>query len=174
MIDAARCAFHVAFARFIKTLVAGLAALCVAAVAVSAYAALLRIETRYLPVVAKFRIDTAEWIDPIRLNIYVRFTKRRPCRFVDQNWYVLLHASGEEFRARIPMRFLDRADGEPTWSRPTGDNRAGPWQVIIPTGHDEPMHMSVIHHDCGLPWQTVTETAPIDMRDVLAKRPSPG
>lgn len=170
MIGAARCALL----RFGATMAIGVAVALAVAALPAAYAELPRIETRFLPVVTKFRIETAEWADPVRLNIYVRFTKRRACRFVDQNWYVIRHSAGEDYRARIPMIFLDRAPNEPTWSRPTGDNRAGPWQVVIPSGLVEPELLTVIHHDCGLPWQTVTEAGPLDMRAILAKRPSPG
>lgn len=170
MIGAARCALR----RFGATMALGMAVALAVAALPAAYAELPRIETRFLPVVTKFRIDAAEWADPVRLNIYVRFTKRRPCQFVAQNWYVVMRANGEDYRARIPMLFLDRQPNESTWSRPTGDNRAGPWQVVIPSGLAEPEHLTVIHHDCGLPWQTVTEAGPIDLRAILAQRPSPG
>jgi len=158
--------------RLMRTVFAALAIIGGVIIAMVIFTILPALETRAMPVVKQFRIDKAEWLDRYRLQIFVQFDKKRPCKFVEQNWYAVHSVSGHEILERVRMTYADRINDEPTWSRPTGENRAGPWIVHIPPTASTMRYRTLIRHDCGLLWETETKPDALDLSGAFRLRPS--
>lgn len=156
--------------RMLQTAIAACAVIGAIFLLLIIVAILPALETKAAPVVKGFRVDKADWLDRFRLQVFVRFDKRRPCKFVEQNWYAVHPVAGVEVLERIRVVYADRLDDEPTWSRPTGENRAGPWILHVSTT-ETPRYRTLIRHDCGMPWETETKPAMIDLSDAFAVRP---
>lgn len=114
------------------------------------------IETKYFPVVSKLTITKTEWRGPEVTRIWAQFNKLRNCEYKGIAWYRGNRNNSE----RVPI-ILQRVQGDTSSpNRPMGLQKAGPWDIYVPSYQLQDGSFGELYHQCHPFWLTRTEFFP--------------
>lgn len=115
---------------------------------------LMRAEQWLFPVIDAFSVTAVEH-EPGGVMLRGHMIKARPCEF-------LAVTATSDSASKLALRFLDD-DGPGTFSRPTGSQYWGPWEVLIPLAPVTNKITLTATHSCHLLWTTRTYLATVDI-----------
>ena len=107
-------------------------------------------EGRLFPVVAKLEIISIAQAEGDQSSIFVRFKKRRDCKYLGISWY---NKTGETLR-RVTVDLKPNRGSDAT--RPVGQHVAGPWVVDMPPENIRERSYVVLTHQCHPLYITTT------------------
>ncbi len=122
-------------------------------------------ETRWAPVVDRFHIVAIDDSDPDVVKFRPAFEKNRNCVYLGMQWFVMddkgvvsRHQVLTSDSVRTPMTF------------PVGPVLGDWWQVGT-RDRDREMY-GIMHHGCGLPWESRSLVGPFSVSKSLAGKVS--
>jgi hypothetical protein len=103
------------------------------------------IETQLFPVVSTAEITEVVQVDDETVQVYLRFTKKRSCKYQNLLWY---DPEGHV----VNVKFNDDRG-----SRPPSVNEVGPWTVKLSTLEGSTLY---VEHRCHPLWTQFTQMYP--------------
>jgi hypothetical protein len=103
------------------------------------------VETQLFPVVSTAEVAEVVQVDDETLQVYLRFTKKRNCKYQNLLWY---DPEGHV----VDVRFNDDRG-----SRPPSVNEVGPWTVKLSTLEGSTLY---VEHRCHPLWTQFTQMYP--------------
>lgn len=117
------------------------------------------VQAKFFPVISDFRIVELAQPAADKVGFRPSFVKNYDCRYLGLTWFV----KDEDGQASRHQITIAKDDPVPE-SGPTGKRLGSMW--IVPLKGSEREMFGVLHHSCGLPWESVTVVGPFRLTKI--------